>query len=135
LNATVPTLALELAYSVVGAAERNAISTEQHARARGAGVDELGDDVGSILDGAACHSDLDALALLQWRITRTTQAIGLLDLTGPRGTPEPLLRSILLTTAALSGLLAATVTMRNMHRPRRRDTGRRASPACRGRRA
>jgi len=46
-------VALELAYTAVGAAERNALATEQHARAAGAGPAEFGDSVGSILDGAA----------------------------------------------------------------------------------
>ncbi|MCA1677525.1 MAG: hypothetical protein LC777_00550, partial [Actinobacteria bacterium] len=54
----------------------------------------------------------EVLALLEWRITRTTQALQLLDLSGPRGDVDPLARTILLTTA-LSGLLAAAVTMRN----------------------
>jgi len=62
--------------------------------------------------------DFDALALLEWRATRTTQAIQKLDLTDPSGrAPEPLLHSILLTSAALDGLLAEAVTMRNPHDP------------------
>lgn len=49
----------------------------------------------------------------EWRATRTTQAVQKLDLTGPNGrAPEPLLHSILLTSAALGGLLAAAVAMR-----------------------
>ncbi len=75
------------------------------------------EQVGAVLDGAACRSDLEVLALLEWRITRTTQALQLLDLSGPGGDVDPLARTILLTTAALSGLLAAAVTMRNAHRP------------------
>lgn len=117
VDESVPSLVLELAYSTVGAAERNALLTEQHARAGGAGPAELAEHVGSILDGAACRGDLDVLALLEWRATRTTQAVQLLDLAGPHGAPEPLLRSIMLTSAALSGLLAAAVTMRDMLRP------------------
>ncbi|MGO9791001.1 MAG: hypothetical protein ACLP8S_16350 [Solirubrobacteraceae bacterium] len=53
------------------------------------------------------QSDFDALALLEWRASCTTHAIQKLDLTGPSGRgPEPLLHSILLTSAALGGLLA-----------------------------
>ena len=81
------------------------------------GPAEFAEQVGAVLDGAACRSDLEVLALLEWRITRTTQALQLLDLSGPGGDVDPLARTILLTTAALSGLLAAAVTMRNAHRP------------------
>jgi len=45
-------------------------------------------------------------------MTRTTQALQQL-LDGPGGGPDPLGRTILLTAAALSGLLAAAATMRN----------------------
>lgn len=118
IDESVPTVGHELAYSVIGAAERNAIMNDHRAKAAGAGPAELAEYAGSTLDGAACHNDFDALALLEWRATRTTQAIQKLDLTGPSGhTPEPLLHSVLLTSAALSGLLAAAVTMRNPHRP------------------
>ena len=116
VDESVPGVDLALAYSAVGAAERNAFATEQHARARGAGPAEFGEAVGAVLDGAACHSDLEVLALLEWRITRTTQALQLLDLSGPHGDVDPLARTILLTTGALSGLLAAAVTMRNPDR-------------------
>ena len=127
---TVPTVGLALAYSTIGAAERNALSTEQHARAAGAGPAEFAQEIGAVLDGAACRNDLEVLALLEWRITRTTQAIQLLDLTGPHGSPEPLMRSIVLTSAALAGLLAAAVTMRNPHRPDGETSG--AARALRG---
>src|SRR5450755_5087863 len=98
VDESVPGVDLALAYSAVGAAERNAFATEQHARARGAGPAEFGEAVGAVLDGAACHSDLEVLALLEWRITRTTQALQLLDLSGPHGDVDPLARTILLTT-------------------------------------
>jgi len=117
VDESVPGVKVGLAYSAVGAAERNALATEQHARADGAGPAEFAEQVGAVLDGAACRSDLEVLALLEWRITRTTQALQLLDLSGPGGDVDPLARTILLTTAALSGLLAAAVTMRNAHRP------------------
>jgi len=94
---SVPGVDLALAYSAVGATERNAFATEQHARARGAGPAEFGEAVGAVLDGAACHSDLEVRALLEWRITRTTQALQLLDLSGPHGDVDPLARTILLT--------------------------------------
>src|SRR5450755_1753743 len=59
VDESVPGVDLALAYSAVGAAERNAFATEQHARARGAGPAEFGEAVGAVLDGAACHSDLE----------------------------------------------------------------------------
>ncbi len=91
--------------------------TDHHVR-RSAGPGDLAESAGCTLDGAACHSDFDALALLKWRATRTIQAIQKLDLTDPSDrAPEPLLHSILLTSAALGGLLAAAVTMHNPHRP------------------
>jgi len=118
IDESVPTVGHELAYSLIGAAERNAIMADHRAKATGAGPGELTEFAGCTLDGAACHNDFDALALLEWRATRTTQAIQKLDLTGPSGrAPEPLLHSILLTSAALGGLLAAAGTMRNPHRP------------------
>ena len=79
VDESVPGVKVGLAYSAVGAAERNALATEQHARADGAGPAEFGEQVGPVLDGAACRSDLEVLALLEWRITRTTQALQLLD--------------------------------------------------------
>ena len=92
--------------------------TDHHAKATRGGPGELAEFAGCALDGAACHNDFDALALLEWRATRTTQAIQRLDLTGPSGrAAEPLLYSILLTSAALGGLLAAAVSMCNPHRP------------------
>jgi len=69
-----------------------------------------------VLVGASCHSDLEVLALSEWRITRTTQALQLLDLSGPHGDVDPLAQTVLLATAALSGVLAAAVTMRNPDR-------------------
>ena len=72
---SVPGVKVGLAYSAVGAAERNALATEQHVRADGAGPAEFAEQVGAVLDGAACRSDLEVLALLEWRVTRTTQAL------------------------------------------------------------
>jgi hypothetical protein len=75
IDESVPTVRHELAYSVIGAAERNAIMTDHHAKAAAAGPGDLAEFAGCTLDGAACHNDFDALALLGWRATRTTQAI------------------------------------------------------------
>jgi hypothetical protein len=61
VDESVPGVELALAYSAVGAAERNAFATEQHARARGAGPAEFGEAVGAVLDGAACHSAVEVL--------------------------------------------------------------------------
>jgi hypothetical protein len=65
IDESVPTVGHELAYSVIGAAEHNAIMADHHAKATGAGPGELAEFAGSTLDGAACHSDFDALALLE----------------------------------------------------------------------
>jgi hypothetical protein len=104
---------VSLAYSAVGAAERNALATEQHVRADGAGPAEFGEQVGAVLDGAACRSDLEVLALLEWRITRTTQARPLRSQRrrGPARTDDPA------DDGRAQRLLAAAVTMRNPHRP------------------
>ena len=75
VDESVPGVKVGLAYSAVGAAERNALATEQHTRADGAGPAEFAEQVGAVLDGAACRSDLEILALLEWRVTRTTQAL------------------------------------------------------------
>lgn len=85
---------LKLAYGLLGATERHAIIADETARAAGASIDALG--------------------LVQWRMTRTTQALQQLELLdGPAGGPDPLGRTILLVAAALSGLLSAAATMRN----------------------
>ncbi len=107
-------LVLKLAYGLIGAAERHAIIADETARAAGVRIDEIGEASGDVYAGAACHNDLDALGLVQWRMTRTTQALQQLQLLdGPAGGPDPLGRTILLTAAALSGLLSAAATMRN----------------------
>jgi hypothetical protein len=107
-------LVLKLAYGLVGAAERHAIIADETARAAGLSMAELGEAAGDLYAGAACHTELDALSLVQWRLTRTTQALQQRQLLeGPAGGPDPLGRTILLVAAALSGLLAAAVTMRN----------------------
>ena len=62
VDESVPGVKVGLAYSAVGAAERNALATEQHARADGAGPAEFGEQVGAVLDGAACRNDLEVLA-------------------------------------------------------------------------
>src|SRR5882672_7356334 len=64
------TLVLHLAHGLVGAAEQNAITSEMAAREAGAGVEDVGRAAGDVFAGAACQSALDALALIQWRMTR-----------------------------------------------------------------
>jgi len=59
VDESVPGVRVGLAYSAVGAAERNALATEQHARADGAGRAEFAEQVGAALDGAACRSVLE----------------------------------------------------------------------------
>jgi hypothetical protein len=84
------TLVMHPAHGLVGAAEQHAITSEMAAREAGAGVEDVGRAAGDVFAGAACQSDLDALALIQWRMTRTTQALQqqhLLD--GPTGGPDP----------------------------------------------
>jgi hypothetical protein len=112
-------LVLKLAYGLVGAAERHAIIGDETARAAELSMGEIGEAAGDVYAGAACHTALDALGLVQWRVTRTTQALQRLRLLdGPTGGPDLLGRTILLVAAALSGLLSAAATMRN---PRRGD--------------
>jgi hypothetical protein len=104
-------LVASLAHGLVGAAERHAVVAEA---VLGAGPEENGRLTGNALVGGA--SELEALGQLQWRITRTTQALQQLDLKGSQGGPDPLGRSILLTCGALSGLLAAATVMREAGR-------------------
>jgi len=107
-------LVLKLAYSLLEATERHAIIADETARTAGVSIEEIGEAAGDVYAGAACHNSLDALGLVQWRMTRTTQALQQLKLLeGPAGGPDPLGRTILLTAAALSGLLSAAATMRN----------------------
>jgi hypothetical protein len=107
-------VALSLAYGVVGAAERHAILAEGAARAAGVSIDDLGRASMDVYKGAACHRVLDALRLVEWRLTRTTQALQQLQLLdGPAGGPDPLGRTILLVAAALAGLLSATAALRD----------------------
>jgi len=121
-------LVLKLAYGLLGATERHAIIADETARAAGVSIDEIGEAAGDIYAGAACHNDLDALGLVQWRMTRTTQALQQLKLLdGPAGGPDPLGRTILLTAAALSGLLSAAATRRN---PLRGDGDTAAAAHC-----
>lgn len=98
-----------MAHGLVGAAERHAVVAEA---VLGAGPDENGQLTGNAFVGAGA-GELEVLSQLQWRITRTMQALQQLDLKGSHGGPDPLGRSILLTCGALSGLLAAATIMRN----------------------
>jgi hypothetical protein len=110
-------LVMHLALGLVGAAEQHAVAAEMAAREAGASIDEIGHATADVYAGAACQSDLDALALIGWRMTRTTQALQQLNLLdGPCGGPDPLGRTILLTAGALSALVGAAATMRNVHR-------------------
>lgn len=107
-------LVAALAHGLVGAAERHALVAEA---AAGAGPEENGRLTGNafLADGGPA-TELEALGQLQWRITRTTQALQQLNLKGSNGGPDPLARAMLLTCGALSGLLATAATMRNMSR-------------------
>src|SRR5512147_1517740 len=60
---------VELAYGLIGAAERNAINAEQVARGAGLGVAEFGEAARSRYLAAGVRSELDEFALTEWRAT------------------------------------------------------------------
>jgi hypothetical protein len=112
-------LVMTLAHSLVGVVEMHARLAESAARAAGAGMPEIGEATEHALAGANCTSELEGLMLLEWRAIRTTLALQQIKNHPEHRGPDSLLETILLTSAALGGLLSASVVMKNM----RRDAG------------
>jgi hypothetical protein len=111
---------VELAYGLIGAAERNAMNAEAVARRVGLGHVEFGEAERSRYLAAGVTSDADEFALTEWRATRLAQATGQLgevsDDPADGRELDPLVHAIETTAAALAGLLSAATTARNPHR-------------------
>lgn len=108
---------VELAFGLIGAAERNAMNAENVARGVGLGPKEFGEAARSRYLGAGVTSEAEEFALTEWRATRLAQAVGQLgevsdDPADGRDT-DRLVHAIELTAAALAGLLSAAATARN----------------------
>lgn len=108
---------LGLAHALVGAAELHAMLAEQTARMSGAGPAELGEATGHTFNGAATRNAADDLVLLSWEATALVRRLQAFATTQPRGGDE-LLKTVLMTAAALSGLLNVAQTMSD---PQRED--------------
>ena len=106
---------LGLAHALVGAAEVHAMLAEQTARAAGAGPAELGEATGQTFNGAATRTPADDLQLLSWEATALVRRIQAFASTQPRGGDE-LLKTVMMTAAALSGLLNVAHTMSDPER-------------------
>jgi hypothetical protein len=106
---------LSLAHALVGAAEMHAALAEEQARAAGAGPAEIGEATAQAFNGAGTRTAADDLQLLSWEATRLCQRIGAFAGTQPRGGDE-LLRTVLMTAGALSGLLNVAQTMSDPER-------------------
>ena len=110
-------LTLSLSHGLIGAAEQHAMRAEQHAmraeqaaRSAGATIDDIGEATGQAFMAAGCRTVTEDIALLSWRVQRTTQAIIQVN---QRNAPADLMNTVALVSAALSGLLSAAHTMRN----------------------
>ncbi len=113
---------VQLAQALVGVAEGHATRAEELARRRGAGPAELGQAALMAFAGVNCHSHVEELALINWRVVRLCQVLTALDFPGPLprqgdiGSGDVLMRTIRLTAAALSGMTTAAYTALNPHR-------------------
>ncbi|RCV48181.1 hypothetical protein [Marinitenerispora sediminis] len=112
--------AVQLAYALLGAAERNAIDAEQAAIA--AGSEDFGPAAHSRAVAAGVRSEVEEFALAEWQVTRLTQALGRLVGDGSEQPDEEgvvanrLGRAIELTGAALAALLSAAASVRDTQR-------------------
>lgn len=106
---------LGLAHALVGAAEIHAALAEEQARAAGADPAQLGEATGHTFNGAATRNAADDLALLSWEATALVRRIQTFAGTQPRGGDE-LLKTVMMTAAALSGLLNVAQTMSDPER-------------------
>ncbi|MFC7326183.1 hypothetical protein [Marinactinospora rubrisoli] len=119
--------AVQLAYALIGAAERNAIDAEQ--AAIDAGATDFGPAAHSRAVAAGVESETEEFALAEWQVTRLTQALGRL-VGSESGEPAEgavagrLGRAIELTGAALAALLSAAASVRDTQRD---DDGTRAA--------
>jgi hypothetical protein len=107
-------LTAALAFSLVGAAESQAMVVLQAATEAGAkGADDMARLTGETLGAAGCASELDALDLLRWRAACLSQALEYVDVGGPWGAVDPMMHAIVVTAEALAGLMTACHKMRD----------------------
>ena len=102
--------AAQMAHALVGAAEAHATRAEQVYRDAGAEPPDITQASLMAFAGVNCQSEVDELALIQWRATRLAGALGALDFSGPIkrqdevGSGDSLIRTMRLVAAALSGM-------------------------------
>ena len=114
----------QLAHALVGVVEAHATRAEEAYRAAGAEPADLIQTSLMAFAGVNCQSEVDELALINWRATRLAGVVGALDFGGPFprkgaiGSGDALMRTIRLVAAALSGMTRAALVSAN---PRRGD--------------
>lgn len=114
----------QLAHALVGVVEASATRAEEAYRAAGAEPADLIQTSLMAFAGVNCQSEVDELALINWRATRLAGVVGALDFGGPFprkgaiGSGDALMRTIRLVAAALSGMTRAAFVSAN---PRRGD--------------
>jgi hypothetical protein len=116
--------AAQLAHALVGAVEAHATRAEDAYRAAGAGPADLTQASLLAFAGVNCQTEVDELALINWRATRLAGVLGALDFSGPFprkgevGSGDVLIRTIRLVAAALSGMTsAACVSVNRLRGP------------------
>lgn len=112
----------QLAHALVGVAEAHATRAEQAYREAGAQPPELTQASLMAFAGVNCQNDVDELALISWRATRLAGVLNTLDFSGPvkprgeLGSGDPLIQTMRLVAAALSGMATAAHISRNPRR-------------------
>ncbi|MFN2504270.1 MAG: hypothetical protein ABR540_08575 [Acidimicrobiales bacterium] len=109
----------QMAHALVGVVEAHATRAEEAYRAAGAEPADLIQASLMAFAGVNCQSEVDELALINWRATRLAGVVGALDFGGPFprkgaiGSGDALMRTIRLVAAALSGMTRAALVSAN----------------------
>jgi hypothetical protein len=103
----------QVAFEVLGGAERQAMVAEREAVAGGAAEAEMEGFTAEILGSAGCEEYLDALRLLSWRARGLSRALEFINLGGPRGTEDAMMLPIVVTANALADLATASFVIRD----------------------
>ena len=112
----------QLAHALVGAVEAHATRAEDAYRAAGASPADMIQASLMAFAGVNCQTEVDELALINWRATRLAGVLGALDFGGPFprkgevGSEDMLIRTIRLVAAALSGMTSAACVSVNPRR-------------------
>lgn len=101
------------AFRALGAAENQAMAAERAAVAAGATDGDVEGFTAEALGAADCQEYLDALRLLSWRAQELSRALDFINLGGPRGTEDAMMYPIVVTAAALAGLVTASFVIRD----------------------